>query len=111
VGVNYSAAPWYKSYCKNVTVCAPGARTGVTEQADNLVFPNPATSQFTFTAERDVQDMTVSDEQGRSYLQLGAVKAGQTTTFGEKLPVGTYLFQIRYEDQKQRTVKLLKVGN
>jgi hypothetical protein len=111
VGVNYSVSPWYKSYCKPVTICAPGARAAGAEQADNLVFPNPATSQFTFTAERNIQAMTISDEQGRSHLQLGATKAGQTTTFGEKLPVGTYLLQIRYEDQKQRTVKLLKVGN
>jgi hypothetical protein len=111
VGVNYSVSPWYKSYCKPVAICAPGARAAGAEQADNLVFPNPATSQFTFTAERDVRGMTVSDEQGRSHLQLGATKAGQTTTFGEKLPMGTYLLQIRYDDQKQRTVKLLKVGN
>ena len=29
VGVNCSAAPWHKQYCKTIAVCAPGSRVGV----------------------------------------------------------------------------------
>ena len=111
VGINYNGAPYYQQFCKNVSVCAPGARIGATDVADSKVFPNPSSHQFTFVAEYDIQAMSVADQVGRERLKLGSAKAGQTITFGEQLPVGTYLLQIRYEGQPRRTVKLLKVGN
>ena len=111
VGINYSAAPWYKQICKNVTVCAPGARTGASELADNLVFPNPSHDRFSFVADYAIQSMSVADEIGRERVRLGAAKAGETVTFGEHLSAGTYLLHIRYEAQNRRVVKLLKTGN
>ncbi|UHG92665.1 Ig-like domain-containing protein [Spirosoma oryzicola] len=111
VGVNYSAAPWYKSFCKTITVCPAGARVGADEVADNPVFPNPAHDYFTFVAERDIHSMNVVDQTGHEHLQLGSAKAGQTITFGEKLSPGVYLLRIRYEKQAERTLKLLKAGN
>jgi hypothetical protein len=110
VGVSYSAAPWYAQYCKNVAVCA-GARIGVDDVANNLVFPNPTPDRFTFVADRDIKAMRVVDQTGREQLQLGAAKAGQKVTFGEQLSAGTYLLHIQYEAQHQRAVKLLKAGN
>ncbi|GAB3639792.1 hypothetical protein GCM10027423_04280 [Spirosoma arcticum] len=110
VGVNYSAAPWYAQYCKNVTVCAPGARTGAKDVADGPVFPNPTTDRFSFVAERDIQAMNVVDELGRERLRLGTARAGQTVTFGERLSAGTYLLHIQYEVNNRRVVKLLKAG-
>ncbi len=111
VGINYSAAPWYAQFCKNVTVCAPGARMGVADVTDNLVFPNPTDDQFTFVVEETIQAMSVADQSGRERLWLGSARAGQTVRFGEQLPAGTYLLHIRYDGRKQRTVKLLKAGN
>ncbi|GAB3703771.1 hypothetical protein GCM10027592_34260 [Spirosoma flavus] len=108
VGINYSAAPWYSQYCKNVTVC--GARTGLSEVSDNLVFPNPATDAFSFVADRDIQSMNVVDELGRNRLKLSAAKAGQTIRFGEQLPAGSYLFHIQYETKERRAIRLLKAG-
>ncbi|GAB2566038.1 hypothetical protein GCM10027190_14610 [Spirosoma areae] len=108
VGVNYSAAPWYAQYCKNVTICAPGVRLSTVDIADNFVFPNPTTDRVSFVAERDIQSMNVVDELGRKRLTLGAAKAGQTVTFGEQLPAGLYLLHIQYEGQNRRAVKLLK---
>lgn len=110
VGVNYSAAPWYAQYCKNVTVCAPGARTSGNDVADGPVFPNPTTDRFSFVAERDIQSMNVVDELGRERLRLGTARAGQTVTFGERLSAGTYLLHIQYELNNRRVVKLLKAG-
>lgn len=108
VGVNYSAAPWYAQYCKPITVCAPGARAGVDDMASGPVFPNPTQDHFTFVAERDIQAMNVVDELGRNHLRLGSARAGQTVTFGERLPAGTYLLHIQYEATNRRVVKLLK---
>lgn len=112
VGVNYSAAPWYKSYCKDVPICAPGARTGAAgEVVYNLVFPNPTSDCFSFTVDRDVQSMHVADALGRDRLRLGSARAGQAVSFGEQLPAGTYLLHLRYDDRTRRSVKLVKAGN
>lgn len=109
VGVNYSAAPWYQSFCKTITECSSGARTG--DVTDNFVFPNPTHDRFSFVAERDIQTIHVTDEMGRQRLQLGAAKAGQTITFGEQLSAGTYVLHIQYQTSGQRAVKLLKINN
>ena len=112
VGVNYSASPWYKSYCKTVTICAPGARTGERDDVvDNLVFPNPSHDSFSFVAERDIQSITVVDELGRERLRLGTARSGQTIRFGEQLSAGTYLLNLRYDAKTRRVIKLLKVNN
>ena len=111
VGINYSAAPWYAQYCKNVTLCAPGARISAGDIADNVIFPNPTHDRFSFVAERAIQSMSVSDEMGRERLTIGEIKAGQTVMFGEKLSPGTYLLHIQYDERNRRVVKLLKTGN
>ncbi|MBD2752371.1 Ig-like domain-containing protein [Spirosoma validum] len=110
VGINYSAAPWYQSFCKNVTVCTSSSRIGFDDVADNVVFPNPTNDRFSFVAERAIQSMNVADEMGRERLKLGSAKAGQTITFGEQLSAGTYLLNIQYTAHERRTIKLLKVG-
>ncbi|GAB3991615.1 hypothetical protein GCM10028807_22050 [Spirosoma daeguense] len=110
VGINYSASPWYSQFCKNVTVCAPGARVSIEEVANNLVFPNPTTDAFSFEVERDVQSINVVDEMGRNRLKLGTAKAGQTIRFGEQLPAGSYLFHIQYDNKEHRSIRLLKSG-
>lgn len=111
VGINYSAAPWYHQFCKNVTVCAAGARVGTVEPGDMRVYPNPSTTQFTFVADGPIQGMTLADQLGREMGKMGPAKTGQTITFGSQLPVGTYLLHIQYEAQKHRAVKLLKVAD
>jgi hypothetical protein len=111
VGINYSASPWYKSFCKTITVCPANARVSADEIADNLVFPNPTSHRFTFVAERNIQSMRVTDQTGLERFQLGAARSGETVTFGEQLPAGIYLLHIHYENQTPRVIKLLKVGN
>jgi aryl-phospho-beta-D-glucosidase BglC (GH1 family) len=110
VGINYSASPWYAQYCKNVALCAPGARAGVDDITDHIVFPNPTTDRFSFVAERSIKAMSVADELGHERLLLGAAKAGQTVSFGEQLSAGAYLLRIQYEAGNRRVLKLLKVG-
>ena len=111
VGINYSAAPWYQSFCKTITECPSSARTGSGDVADNFIFPNPTHDRFSFVAERDIQAMHVADEMGRQRLQLGSAKAGQTITFGEQLSAGVYILHIQYRAQERRAVKLLKASN
>ena len=112
VGVNYSASPWYKQYCKRVTICA-GGRIAISPETDTeiIVYPNPTTDKFSYVAERDLEACKVIDMLGRERLLLGSARQGQTITFGDQLPAGHYLFRIQYEAGRQRTVKLLKLGH
>ncbi|AQG78093.1 cellulase family glycosylhydrolase [Spirosoma montaniterrae] len=111
VGVNYSAAPWYKQFCKNVSRCGSGARVAASvEEAEDLVFPNPSADCFTFIAKRAIQGVSVTDAMGRERIRLGAVPVGQTVSFGNGLNAGTYLLHLRYDAQTRRTVKLVKAG-
>ncbi len=111
VGMNYSAAPWYKQYCKTVAACEPGSREGISADDTELVIaPNPSSRAFTFVADQPVQTLRVVDGLGRERLQMGSAATGQSVTFGETLPAGGYLLQIQYLNQKLRTIRLLKVG-
>ena len=112
VGVNYSASPWYKQYCKSVTVCT-GARLGVSEPeslTDGVVFPNPSTEAFTFVADKHVRQLTVNDMIGYSRIRFERLARGEKVTFGEELPIGSYIVVVSYEDKTQKTVKILKVS-
>ena len=111
VGIYYSTAPWYQSFCKNVTVCTSNARVSISDIADSFVFPNPTSDRFSFVAERAIQSMNVADELGREHLALGSAKAGQTVTFGEYLSPGVYLLHIQYETRERRVIKLLKIAH
>lgn len=112
VGVNYSAAPWYKQFCKPVAKCGNArlSAEGWIEVPENTVFPNPTTGAFTFVADRPVRGLRLFDGLGRPHLTTGALDAGQRLSFGERLDAGSYLLRIEYADQTGRTVKVVKVG-
>ncbi len=112
VGVNYSAAPWHKQYCKTVSVCAPGSRVGISEDetVGLLVSPNPTNRAFTVVVDQPVRALRVIDDLGRERLQMGSAATGQVITFGESLSTGSYLLQIQYQSWKLRTIRLLKMG-
>jgi len=112
VGVNYSAAPWYRQFCKPVAKCGNTrlSAEGWMEVPENTVFPNPTTGAFTFVADRSVRALRLFDALGRSHLQHGPLAPNQRLTFGEALEAGTYLLRIEYTDQTGRTVKVVKVG-
>ncbi len=96
VGVNYTSAPYYESYCKVVGVC--GARLGATEE--NVVtyaadlFPNPVYSDVIFIeAKETIQKVEIKDGMGvlvkeanGNALQHGLSISG--------LPMGTYFVKI-----------------
>jgi hypothetical protein len=113
LGVNYSASPWYKQYCKNVTVCS-NARVGAPEWQDTnpfgVVFPNPSQENFTFIADKKVRQLTVNDIIGYSRISFDGLAQGEQVTFGEALPTGSYVVTVSYEDKTQKAIKILKVS-
>ena len=117
VGVNYSASPWYKQYCKNVTVCSASGRISINEMflikeastdTEDIVFPNPSNDEFSFTANKNVKKLIVNDFLGREKITMDAVSKNQKVTFGRNLPSGMYLIHLFYEDNSQNTIKVLK---
>lgn len=75
----------------------------------NAVYPNPATNNFTFVADGDIQTFRVTDMPGRERFTLSAIRRGQRVVFGQQLPGGLYMLTIEYSTGERRTVKLLKL--
>ena len=113
VGVNYSASPWYKQYCKSVTACS-SARIAAPEWQDTnpygVVFPNPSQENFTFIADKNVRQLKVNDIIGYNRISVDKLAQGEQITFGEQLPIGSYLVVVNYEDKTQKIIKVLKVS-
>jgi chitinase len=108
VGVNYSAAPWYKQICKTVSLC-PAIKQAIAPAAkSDLVMPNPSNSTFNFTAVRNVQNAKVYDALGLLKLDLGVMENAQTVNFGELLPSGIYFLRLDFADKTNEVVKLMK---
>lgn len=74
----------------------------------SLVYPNPASDEFTLVAEEDILTVRLLDLLGRERLSLGSVRRGRTIRFGRSLPNATYLLRIQYKTGEQRTIKVLK---
>lgn len=121
VGVNYSASPWYKQFCKNVTLCS-GARTTTAtvlsvRRNDNelndlavqrFLFPTVSNGNFTFIPDKEIRSLTVLDVTGRQCFRSGGRGAGQVFVFGEGFTAGTYFVQVIYADNTWRTTKVVK---
>ena len=74
----------------------------------NAIYPNPTTTEFTFTAEADVAAIRVMDVLGRERLLLEPVRQGGTIRFGNDLPNGLYFVYIEYKTGDKRVVKVIK---
>lgn len=113
VGVNYSASPWYKQYCKTINGC--GATRIATddwkESREPHVFPNPTTNQFKLVVDKNVRQLTLHNVIGVEQYHYGAIRKNETLDFGNDLPLGMYLLHISYEDKEIKTIKLLKVNH
>ncbi len=110
VGVNYSASPWYRQFCKRVNKCTSGAREAIVEEVLNVAYPNPTNDRFTFVADGDITALRVLDMLGVERNVLGSAQKGEKVMFGDNLAVGYYLLDIQYTSGGRRTIKLLKAG-
>lgn len=75
-----------------------------------IVYPVPSYDEFTFLADADVQIMRVIDLIGNERLRLTDIHQGQSTSFGDQLPIGQYILHIQYKDGTNRAEKILKIG-
>ncbi|OIN60026.1 cellulase family glycosylhydrolase [Arsenicibacter rosenii] len=110
VGVNYSASPWYRQFCKRVNKCSAGAREAIVEEVLNVAYPNPTADRFTFVADQDIYALRVLDMLGVERSVPGSVQKGEKVIFGDNLNAGHYLLDIQYTAGGRRTIKLVKAG-
>lgn len=113
VGVNYSAAPYYKQLCKTVAVCSGTAAAGVMggtvlQESAAVVYPGTSSYGFTLLADKNILQADIIDRLGRLYQRTGRQQAGQRTQFGQQLAAGMYLVRISYEDKSTRVVNVIK---
>jgi GH35 family endo-1,4-beta-xylanase/archaellum component FlaG (FlaF/FlaG flagellin family) len=106
IGVNYSVAPYYASYCKTISMCAPSlmAAAAVVEPAS--IAPNPSAGAFTITVSEDVTSYRLVNDQGLTAYTGGSIPAGGSATFGEQLPSGLYVLVIQYASGRIETLKV-----
>ncbi len=116
VGINYSVAPWYVSYCKTVSVCAAGVRSGKapetyllgTDTQTLAIVPNPSGSEFSITTNTPVQSYTIYNETGQVVCKGTSLKAGMQTQFGTDLKPGLYIFRVQFANGKTDSKKIIK---
>ncbi|MCA0228832.1 MAG: cellulase family glycosylhydrolase [Bacteroidetes bacterium] len=110
LGVSYSASPWYKQYCKTVSVCAAArvAAEELPEIASFSLYPNPTQNDFTWVSDKNVEVLKVYDVLGLERVGLEKITRGTKVSFGEKLSTGIYLIRVQYEDRTQLTLKGIK---
>ena len=78
---------------------------------DAIAYPNPSANNFSIIIHGDAKEkilMEVVDMHGR-VIEKKNVAANSIIKFGEKYVAGTYFVRIR-QNEKQKTIKLIKLG-
>lgn len=109
VGVNYSSAPWYASYCKTISVCASPAAAAAAASDQTIVSPNPSEEGFTLSVQEDVQSIEVKDLNGLSVFSHGSVSSGEEVFYGQDLKPGIYSLIIIYSSGRIETKRIQKL--
>ncbi|MBO9702356.1 MAG: T9SS type A sorting domain-containing protein [Sporocytophaga sp.] len=112
VGVNYSASPWYASYCKAITLCS--ARIGEEDMEtgtmnESFIYPNPSADIFNIDLNSNAQSVSIVNNMGVTVYQKSDLKQGEKISVGTDFEAGIYLISIRYNNAKQEMLKMVKV--
>jgi aryl-phospho-beta-D-glucosidase BglC (GH1 family) len=113
-GVNYSAAPWFKQYCKTLTIC--GARMDVSFATENtvesqglIIAPNPSSNYFLVTVPESVQSFAVVNDLGATVQTGNNIEGGTAITLGEQFPTGLYTLFIHYSSGREEAKRIQKL--
>jgi M6 family metalloprotease-like protein len=104
VGVNYSSAPWYASYCISVSKCAAARESLIEEELTSTqAYPNPFTESLSLKLPTQ-SEVTVYDARGTLVL---STQAEGEFYFGSELSTGVYLVKIVSAGSAE-TIKVIK---
>ncbi len=109
VGVNYNGAPYYKQFCKNITVCSSLKVDEYAEETAALVIsPNPSEELFTLKTGKAIAQLTVTDVSGHITFTQSEVEKGKVVEFGKEFSAGVYAVTVKYKDGSSESVKVIK---
>jgi hypothetical protein len=112
-GVNYSVSPWFKQYCKAITLCSAKMDDSFAEELSEVqtatVAPNPSTGSFMITSPEDISSFKVIDNLGVTIHSENVLEAGGSITFGEQLASGLYVVYIRYASGREEIKRVQKI--
>jgi len=106
VGITYSAAPYYSSFCKKIDNCS-GGRLAIAA-VSVLVGPNPTNSTFTLTALESIASMVVTNFTGIELFRHGQVGQWNQLEFGSGWDTGLYTLKIVYTSGEVEIIRLQK---
>ncbi len=111
VGINYSSAPYYASYCIDVTTCSSNREAAALDnvsltEGKLTSYPNPftTTSTIDLPAGASVASIQVLDATGKIVL---TTQATGSVTFGNELSAGIYLVKVE-TSAKTEFIKVVK---
>jgi len=108
VGVNYSAAPWYKQYCKNITVCPSNINAFSAEEIERtVVSPNPSSDVFKLTLKKPASLISVMNSNGIVVKQFSY--SSGIVEFGNEFQDGIYTVFVHYTDNTTENIRLVKI--
>ena len=117
IGVNYSVAPWYRTFCKTITRCSVGARMAAEtdfEEKTLQIYPNPVRSDLmtgltTRKGERITMEFITELGQVIAVYAHVATKDGfnQFVQSVRTLPSGWYIIRIQGEQRMIGSQKVL----
>ncbi|MFN6945803.1 MAG: T9SS type A sorting domain-containing protein, partial [Cytophagaceae bacterium] len=110
VGVNYSASPWYATYCKQVATCASVAKSAGAEiQSTASIGPNPSQDNFKLSVNEDVESVTVTNTFGTIVYTYGKISSGSEIQYGSNFATGMYAVTIIYASGRVEMQKIQKL--
>ncbi len=108
VGINYSGAPYYASYCINLSVCSSSREESAefTESVGAISYQNPFINSTTITFPNANQFANIEVLNGNGQV-IDQVQATGAYEFGSDLKPGFYIVKINFENET-KVVKLIK---
>src|SRR6185437_7415394 len=109
VGVQYSVAPYYASYCLKVSECS-AARLSATSVTSSLlsVAPNPFTSDFNLSVPEPVAHIAIINSVGEQVFSQDYGNVSGNIDLGSNLVSGLYIVTITYSSGRTETTRVAK---
>lgn len=106
VGVNYSIAPWYTSYCATISKCASIREEQLEQTTATIGYQNPFSDETTISFAKEDQTAKIHVYNAKGQLIEETLSTG-SYRFGAGLTSGLYMVRIHLEGITE-TIKLIK---
>jgi aryl-phospho-beta-D-glucosidase BglC (GH1 family) len=108
IGINYSVAPYYASYCKTVSLCPSSLMAAAAFIEPASIAPNPSSGPITITVSEDVTSFKLVNDKGQMVYSGGSISAGGSGTCDKHLSSGLYVLVIQYASGRIESLKVLR---